>query len=186
MLPIRLPIRKYRLTYEHSGIWARSNQNALVDSMMAFVGVGALWEGGEDRLGKTFWQSVDSGVISGVAATALKYAFSRERPSQTSNPNEWFTGHGQSFPSGEVTTTSSLVTPFVIEYGKDHPAIYALELLPICDAIARMKTRGHWQSDVLAGYASGTASGYFLHRSGSPIFFGFMPRGIQVGFKRDF
>lgn len=176
----------HRLAYDDSGIWARSNQNALIDSMMGLVGIGALWEGGDDRLGKTFWQSVDAGVISGVAATALKYAFSRERPSQTANPNEWFTGHGQSFPSGEVTTTSSLITPFVLEYGKDHPAAYALELLPIYDAIARMKTRGHWQSDVLAGYALGTASAYFLHRSGSPLIFSIMPRGIQVGLKKQF
>jgi membrane-associated phospholipid phosphatase len=176
----------YRLTYDNSGIWARSNQVALIDSMIGVVAAGALWEGGDDRLGKTFWQSVDAGVISGVASTALKYAFSRERPSQTSNPNEWFTGHGQSFPSGEVTTTSSLVTPFVLEYGRDHPAVYALELLPIYDAVARMKTRGHWQSDVIAGYALGTASGYFLHRSGSPLIFSIMPHGIQVGIKKQF
>ena len=176
----------YRLSDDNSGIWARSNQNALINSMIGLVGLGALWDGGDDRLGKTFWQSVDAGVISGVAATALKYAFSRERPSQTADPNEWFTGHGQSFPSGEVTTTSSLVTPFVLEYGKDHPAVYALEILPIYDAIARMKTRGHWQSDVLAGYALGTASAYFLHRSDSPLIFGIMPRGIQVGLKRQF
>jgi hypothetical protein len=26
----------------------------LIDSMIVLVGVGALWEGGEDRLGKTF------------------------------------------------------------------------------------------------------------------------------------
>jgi undecaprenyl-diphosphatase len=176
----------YRLTYDNSGIWARSNQVALIDSMIGIVAAGALWEGGDDRLGKTFWQSVDVGVISGVASTALKYAFSRERPSQTSNPNEWFTGHGQSFPSGEVTTTSSLVTPFVLEYGRDHPAVYALELLPIYDAVARLKTWGHWQSDVIAGYALGTASGYFLHRSGSPLILSVMPHGIQVGIKKQF
>ena len=176
----------YRLGYDNSGIWARSNQNALIDSMMAVVGVGALWEGGNDRLGKTFWQSVDAGVFSGVAATALKYAFSRERPSQTSDPNRWFTGHGQSFPSGEVTTTSSLVTPFVLEYGRDHPAVYALELLPIYDGIARMKTRGHWQTDVLAGFALGTAAGYFLHRSGTPIILSVLPHGFAIGFKKEF
>lgn len=176
----------YRLSYDNSGIWARSNQVALIDGMIGVVAAGALWEGGDDRLGKTFWQSVDAGVISGVASTALKYAFSRERPSQTSDPNEWFTGHGQSFPSGEVTTTSSLVTPFVLEYGRDHPAVYALELLPIYDAVARMKTWGHWQSDVLAGYVLGTASGYFLHRSGSPLIFSIMPHGIQVGISKQF
>jgi undecaprenyl-diphosphatase len=175
-----------RLSYDNSGIWARSNQKALIDSMMAVVGVGALWEGGNDRLGKTFWQSVDAGVFSGVAETALKYVFSRERPYQTSDPNRWFTGHGQSFPSGEVTTTSSLVTPFVLEYGRDHPAVYALELLPIYDGIARLKTRGHWQTDVLAGFALGTAAGYFLHRPGTPVILSVLPHGFAIGFKKEF
>src|SRR6185437_2681689 len=175
-----------RLSYDNSGIWARSNQDALIDSMVALVGVGALWEGGDDRLGKTFWQSVDAGVFSGVAATALKYVFSRERPSQTSDPNRWFTGHGQSFPSGEVTTTSSLVTPFVLEYGRDHPAVYALELLPIYDGIARLKARGHWQTDVLAGFALGTAAAYFLHRPGTPIILSVLPHGFEIGFRKEF
>lgn len=175
----------YRLTYDNSGIWARSNQNALIDGMMAIAGAGALWEGGENRLGKTFWQSVDAGVASGVAATALKYIFSRERPSQTSDPNKWFTGHGQSFPSGEVTTTSSLVTPFVLEYGGEHPAVYALELLPIYDGLARMKTRGHWQTDVLAGLALGTAAGYLLHRPGTPVILGILPHGFEIGFRKE-
>lgn len=110
----------YCVSYDNSGIWAHSNQNALVDSMMAIVGVGALWEGGDDHLGKTFWQSGDTGVFSGAAEIALKYVFSRERPSQTSDPNRWFTGHGQSFPSGEVTTTSSLVAPSVLGTGAGH------------------------------------------------------------------
>ena len=176
----------YRLGYDNSRIWARSNQNAVIDSMMAIVGIGALWEGGDDRLGKTFWQSVDAGVFSGIAEVGLKYAFSRERPSQTSDPDKWFTGHGQSFPSGEVTTTSSLVTPFVLEYGREHPAVYALELLPIYDGLARMKTWGHWQTDVLAGFALGTAAGYFLHRQGTPIILSVLPHGFEIGFRREF
>ena len=176
----------YRLTYDDSGIWARSNQVALINSMIAVVGVGALWEGGEDRLGKTFWQSIDAGVASGAASIALKYIFSRERPSQTADPNQWFTGHGQSFPSGEVTTTSALVTPFVLEYWHDYPAVIALEAIPIYDGIARMKTWGHWQTDVIAGFALGTAAGYFLHRPESPFIFSVMPHGIQIGFKKKF
>lgn len=176
----------HRLTYDDSGIWARSNQNAVIYSMMAVVGGGALWEGGETRIGKTFWQSVDAAVFSGIASVGLKYIFSRERPSQTSDPNRWFTGHGQSFPSGEVTTTSALVTPFVVEYGHDHPAVYALELLPIYDSIARMKTWGHWQTDVIAGFALGTAAGYFLHRPGTPVILSVLPHGFMVGFKKEF
>lgn len=176
----------YRVTYDNAGIWKRTNQTILIDTMIGAVGAGALWEGGEDRLGKTFWQSVDAGVLSGAAEIGLKYVFSRQRPSQTSDPNRWFTGNGQSFPSGEVTTTSALVTPFVLEYWHDHPEVIALELLPIYDGIARVKTWGHWQTDVIAGYALGTAAGYFLHREGSPLIFSVMPHGIQIGLKKQF
>ena len=176
----------YRVSYDNSGIWARSNQEFVIYGMIGVVVAGALWEGGTDRLGKTFWQSVDAGLVSGASAYVLKYAFSRERPDQTADPNRWFTGNGQSFPSGEVTTTSSLVTPFVLEYGREHPAVYALELLPVYDAIARVKVWGHWQSDVIAGFALGTASGYFLHRAAPPLVWSVMPHGIQIGFKKQF
>jgi undecaprenyl-diphosphatase len=176
----------HRVTYDDSGIWARSNQQALINGLIAAVGVGALWEGGESRLGKTFWQSVDAGVVSGVAATGLKYAFSRERPSQTDDPNRWFTGNGQSFPSGEVTTVSALVTPFVLEYRHDNPAVYALELLPVYDSIARVKTWGHWQTDVIAGFALGTTAGFLFHQRSSPLIWGVMPHGIQIGIKMRF
>jgi undecaprenyl-diphosphatase len=176
----------YRVTYDNSGIWSRTNQNIVIYTTMGLVGVGALWEGGEDRFGRTLWQSVDAGAVSGVIAYAMKYAFSRERPSQTDDPNRWFTGHGQSFPSGEVTTTSSLVTPLVLEYGSEHPAVYALELIPIYDAVARVKTWGHWQTDVIAGFALGTATAYFMHKRESPLILSIMPHGIQVGLKMKF
>ncbi len=175
-----------RVSYDNSGFFRRSNQNILIYSEMALVGGGALWEGGESRFGKTLWQSVDAGVVSGVAAYALKYAFSRERPSQTSDPNRWFTGHGQSFPSGEVTTTSSLITPLVFEYGREQPAVYALELIPIYDAIARVKVRGHWQTDVIAGYALGSVTGWLMHKRYSPLILSVMPHGIQVGLHTEF
>jgi undecaprenyl-diphosphatase len=73
------------------------------------------------------------------------------------------------FPSGEVTTLASAVTPLVLEYGHDHPAVYALELLPAYDAIARVRSHAHWQSDVLAGWALGTAVGYYAHSRAKPF-----------------
>ena len=104
---------------------------------------------------------MDASAASGIVAFAMKYAFSRARPNASNNdPNLWFQGHGnESFPSGEVTEVSSIVTPFVLEYGSDHPLVYALEALPVYDGIARMKVQAHWQSDVIAGYALGTAAG---------------------------
>jgi membrane-associated phospholipid phosphatase len=176
----------YRPAYDNAGIWKRNYQEALEVGAPVALGLGALWEGGDDRLGKTLWQSIDATVASELVAYAMKYAFSRERPQETDDPNEWFTGHGQSFPSGEVTEISAIVTPFVLEYGKEYPAMYALELLPVYDAIGRVKVWGHWQSDVIAGFGLGFASGYLLHRSGSPFIFSIMPHGIQVGLKTEF
>ena len=148
------------VTYDNSGIWNRNAQQALLYTLVGGEIAGALWEGGESRLGKTFWQSIDSSAIGAVSSEALKHIFTRARPDQSSDPNLWFQGHGHySFPSGEVTTVSAIVTPFVLEYGHDYPGVYALELLPVYDAIARVKVQAHWQTDVMARFALGTLTG---------------------------
>ena len=177
----------HRLHYDNSGIWNRNNQKALMYGSILTVGVGALALGDDSKLGDTFWRSVDSMVITGVAATGMKYGFRRERPSQTASPNQWFkSSSAQSFPSGEVAAISAAVTPFIVNYGEDHPAVYALALLPAYDAVARMKTRGHWQSDVLVGAALGTGIGIWSARRHSPLILGWLPGGFQVGFIHHF
>ena len=176
------------VTKDDHGIWARRNQLLLIDVMLASEAGVALWDGGNTRLGRTLWKSIDATVFGGLAMEGMKYAFSRSRPNQTSNPDQWFQGSGHnSFPSGEVTITSAIVTPVVLEYAHDHPVVYALELLPIYDAIARVKVRGHWQSDVLAGFALGTAAGYFMQqRTRTPIILSVMPRSVYVGLSKSF
>ena len=176
------------VTKDDSGIWARSNQLLLINSLLVGETAVALWQGGDTRLGRTAWKSIDATLIGGAAAEAMKLAFSRSRPSQSSDPNQWFHGSGhESFPSGEVTVTSAIVTPFVLEYRHEHPSVYALELLPVYDAIARVKVHGHWQSDVIAGFALGTTAGYYLHqRTRTPIVLGVMPQGIYVGLSKRY
>jgi undecaprenyl-diphosphatase len=173
---------------ENSGIWSRSNQKLLFGAIIAGETAAALWEGGASRLGGTLWRSVDSTVAAGIAAEALKLGFSRARPEEIPDPNKWFQGSGHvSFPSGEVSLITAVISPFVFEYRKDHPMIYALELLPLYDAIARVKTRGHWQSDVLAGFALGTAAGYYMHkRTRTPVILSALPQGFYVGLKHSF
>jgi membrane-associated phospholipid phosphatase len=177
----------HRLHYDNSGIWKRSDQKALMYGTILTVAGGALAFGDNDKLGDTFWRSVDAMVVAGVGAQAMKYTFQRERPSQTSDPNRFFKGTGaQSFPSGEVAAISAAVTPFIVNYGHDHPAVYALALLPAYDAVARMKTRGHWQSDVLVGAALGTGVGIWAAHRHSPLIIGWLPGGFQVGFVHHF
>ena len=177
--------------YDDSGIWKRSNQEVVEYGLIAAEVGGALWEGGESRLGKTFWRSIDSSVAAGLVAQVMKVAFSRVRPIDSGpggNPNLWFQGHGnESFPSGEVTAVSSIVTPFMLEYGHDHPGVYALALLPVYDAIARVKIQAHWQTDVLAGFALGTGTAWLIHRSpNSPFILQVMPHGIYIGLSKHF
>jgi undecaprenyl-diphosphatase len=81
---------------------------------------------------------------------------------------------------------SAAVTPFIVNYGPDHPAVYALALLPVYDAIARVKTRGHWQSDVLVGAAIGTGVGLWATHRNSPLIIGWLPGGFQIGFIHHF
>ncbi len=177
----------HRIAYDNSGVWKRSYQLDVEYATALTVIGGALWEGGDDRLGKTFWQSLDSTAFSEGTAQLMKLTFTRARPSQTADPNQFFQGSGnQSFPSGEVAEIAGAVTPFVLEYGPEHPAVYGLEGLVLYDMIARVKVRGHWQSDVLVGAGVGTAFGFYAHSRESPLILGWMPNGVFVGFKKKF
>jgi hypothetical protein len=179
----------HQLPYDDSGIWKRSNQVALEHGAIAFEVLAALWAGGEDRFGRTMWQSIDASASSAVVAYAMKLTFSRVRPIDgNGDPNLWFKGHGnQSFPSGEVTLISSIITPPVLEYHRDHPWVYALELLPLYDAIGRMKLQAHFQSDVLTGFCIGTAAGVIMHANpDTPYILRVMPHGIYVGIAKHF
>jgi len=176
----------HKVAFDDSGIWNRKVQKALENSSIAVVIGGAAWEGGETRLGRTFWQAADSSVLGAVTSEAAKHIFTRARPAQTDDPNQWFQGSGHySFPSGEVTLVSAAVSPFVFEYAHDHPWVLALEALPIYDAIARVKVQSHWQTDVLAGFAIGTAAGYYAHSRDHPLILQVMPHGIVVGIRRQ-
>jgi membrane-associated phospholipid phosphatase len=173
---------------DDTGIWARKNQTMFFNTLLVGTGALAIWQGGDTRFGRTMWKSIDAAVVSGATTEAMKYMFSRSRPSQSSDPNQWFQGSGhESFPSGEVTVVSAIVTPVVLEYGAEHPSVYGLELFPVYDAIARVKVHGHWQSDVIAGFAIGTAGGYFMHqRTQTPFVLNLMPHGIYVGLSKSF
>jgi PAP2 superfamily protein len=153
-----------------SGLWGNGKQNVVR---------------GDTRLGKTSWQALDSLALASVAAGVGKVVFGRQRPDQTDDPHQWFEG-GRSFPSGEVSQVAGIVTPYVLEYGRDNPWVYALELLPAYESVARVKSGEHWQTDVLAGWALGTLTGYLAHRRDSPFILQFMPHSIAVGYRKQF
>ena len=177
----------HRVTYDASGIWNPSAYRGLVDALtIAEVG-GALWEGAESRFGKTLWQGMDSQIIAEIGAAAGKAIFTRVRPSETDNPCLWFKGGSNySFPSGEASVSAALVTPYILEYGRENPLTYALLLVPLYVGEGRIKNRQHWQSDVLAGWAVGGLSGWFAHSRDVPILVQILPNGFSVGLHKQF
>jgi PAP2 superfamily len=172
---------------DESGIWARKYQVGLEFGVIAVEVGGALWLGDEDGLGHTMWQTIDSSLISGLASEMLKRSFSRARPEQGDNPNAWFKGSCcESFPSGEVTLQASFVTPLIVRYARENPWIWGLEALPVYDAIARMKSHAHWQTDVIAGWALGTGVGYWTTTWKTPLMVRILPGGLSVGIYERF
>jgi membrane-associated phospholipid phosphatase len=175
------------LPLDTGGIWARKYQTGIESGVIAVEVAGALWLGNDDKLGHTFWQDIDSTALSGVAAQVLKYAFGRPRPYQGDNPNAWFKGSCcQSFPSGEVTLQAAFVTPLIVNYYKQDPWIWALAALPVYDALARLKSQSHWQTDVIAGGLLGTGFGYWATTRNTPLSVAILPHGVTIGFSKRF
>ena len=78
------------------------------------------------------------------------------------------------------------MTPYVLEYAGDNPAVYALLLLPLYTGVTRVKNQAHWQTDVLAGWAVGGLSGWYAHSRDVPILIEILPHGFRVGLKTSF
>jgi len=177
----------HRVAFDNSGAWNPNVYRSIVGALtIAEIG-GAVWEGSQSRVGRTMWQGIDSEIISGLTATAGKYIFTRVRPSDQDNPCLWFQGGSNySFPSGEASVAAGLVTPYLLEYGGENPATYALLVLPLYVGAGRIKNQAHWQTDVLAGWAVGGLSGWYAHSRDLPFMIELLPHGVAVGLHRQF
>jgi membrane-associated phospholipid phosphatase len=173
--------------YEATGLRSRKNQK-LLDTIVVGGTVGvAMWEGTDSTLGRQAWKSLDGIVTAAIATEVMKRVFERPRPSQSEDPDLWRQGKGNySFPSGETATMAAFVTPIILNYRDEYPAVWGLTLLPIYMADARMASRGHWTSDVLAGAAVGAAAGWYATKRDSPAILGFTTDGAFMGIKRRF
>lgn len=177
-----------RYTYDDHGIWARKVQLGFQSALVLGAVGTALAEGSDTRLGLTAWKSVDAMLLTAAATQVAKAAFSRARPSDTPDAGKFFQGSGnRSFPSGEVSNVAAIATPFMVEYGGEHPWTIAAGVAAIgYDAAARMKTRGHWQSDVIAGAALGAGIGWAMHNRSESLTVSLLPGGAFVGLNKRF
>ena len=177
----------HRINFDESGVWRRGNQKAVEFGSAAFVVAGALYEGNDSRLGKTFWKSLDAMVIGDVSSAVGKVAFRRQRPLDGNDPNAFFhNATDKSFPSGEMTHITAIVTPFIMEYAQESPSAWGLSLLPVYVGVARMKSQAHWQSDILAGGLLGAGAGYYAFHNDRNWSASLLPHGMTVGYKTRF
>lgn len=149
--------------------------------LLASVG-GALFLGTKDRLGRTFWKNSEAYTPAQDAAAVFQRTPGRLRPPETGDPNQW-RQDGRRFPGGHASGATALVTPLILEYGDDHPAVWLLAALPVYEMAVRMEAGEHWQTDVLAGAALGGVIGYYEHKAG-PLTVRLTPGGVFVRFQK--
>jgi undecaprenyl-diphosphatase len=177
----------HKLPFDNSGMWSRDTQKSVELGSAGLLVLGALYEGSESKLGKTYWQAIDSMVSADVTAAIAKSVFKRQRPIDGNNPNAFYNNpNDKSFPSGEVTHITAIVTPFILNYKDENPKVWGLVALPAYVGIARMKSQAHWQTDVLAGLALGSGMGYLAINRSVPWSLTLLPSGAVVGFKKNF
>lgn len=176
----------HMITFDESGIWSRPNQLRVQGLSAATVIGGSLYLGTESRLGKTFNSALDSMLVADMSSAALKVITQRPRPRNINDPDLWRQGSShKSFPSGEVTHITAVVTPFIYEYRDDYPVIWGLGILPAYVGLARMKSQAHWQTDVLAGMALGAASGYFFWKHNENWTAQIIGNTLQIGYRKN-
>lgn len=173
--------------FEATGIFSRKYQQ-LLDAVVIGGTLGvALWEGTESTAGETAWKSLDAMAVAAVTTEVMKNVFQRPRPSESSDPNLWRQGRGyKSFPSGETATMAAFVTPIILENHEEHPWVWSLVTLPLYMAEARMRSQGHWLSDVVVGAAVGITTGTWAAQRDNPLLLAFTKDGVFVGIKHRF
>lgn len=115
----------------------------------------------DTRLQDAAFTSFQSGVYAMLFSGAVKGALGRVRPHEIDNPATFrpFSGH-RSFPSGHTTLAFAIATPWVVYY--PGPLTYGLMGVSAGTAVSRLTTEHHWFTDVVAGAAIGTLTGYWL------------------------
>jgi membrane-associated phospholipid phosphatase len=114
------------------------------------------------------WAMLEAAGLGSATAYALKYIARREGPDQSSNPNQWGKGGGNSFPSWHSTAAFAVGT-VLAESGNDEYRWVRRLLgygLGAATSYERLKHNAHWLSDTVAGAALGIASARFtMHRT---------------------
>jgi membrane-associated phospholipid phosphatase len=143
-----------------------SDSNSIRDAIPAaslVVGTWLVSEFTNDSFANTeAYTMVEAAGFSTVTAEAFKFAAGRERPDQTTDPDDWRDA-GSSFPSLHATAAFAVGTVFAESGNDDYRWFRRIVGYGMASATAYLRVRGnqHWLSDTVAGAALGIASGRF-------------------------
>ncbi len=117
----------------------------------------------DTRLQDAAFSSFEAGVYTSLLTNLTKGLVGRSRPAEDEGPFAFrpFSEH-RSFPSGHTSLAFALVTPWVVYYPR--PWTFGLYAVSTGTAVARLSKERHWVTDVVAGAALGTLTGYWLAR----------------------
>ena len=138
---------------------------AVVYPSLLAVAVGGrlLGKPGMQKLGT---RALESTLLAGAAALALKSIIGRQRP-DGSGDNAYvfrpFRAHDISLPSGHTAVAFALATSLARETG-DRWTDVAFFAAAALTAYSRMHDDRHWASDVVLGAGIGILSARFVHR----------------------
>ena len=143
------------------------DKNSLRDALptlalIAGTGTGALFFRNTDGYRET-WALLEAGILSSATSEVLTYAAGRERPDETTSPNQWRQG-GKSFPSLHATASFAVGMVFAESGGDDYRWLRRILGYGIAAGTAyiRVRDNDHWLSDTVAGGAIGIATARFV------------------------
>lgn len=134
---------------------------------------------GSDGVRTASGHALVAAATAGLAATALKWAIGRKRPSHGSDADHYdgFEFEDSSFPSGHTAIAFGIASSLSrdIKGPWDDVALYGAASLT---GLARMNDNKHWLSDVLAGATVGILAGKWATRANRRVTAG--PGGVTV------
>jgi len=138
------------------------------------------------RFHKASSKALEALLITQLSTEVIKLSSGRKRPNITDSPNDWGYFGSKSFVSGHVSSSSAIVTSYILEYKDDYPVVYLLALIPIHQMIGRVKAQAHWTSDVLAGALLGGLVASTRFYSDNNMLFYFSDTKKYLGFRYSF
>jgi undecaprenyl-diphosphatase len=147
--------------------------HSTTDALPAALVVGGTffwaWNIDDDSGRGETWSMLEAAGLGTATAYVGKFAAGRDRPNQTSDPNEWRKG-GSSFPSVHVTAATAIGAILAESGSDDYRWVRRILGYGVAGGTMylRLKHNEHWFSDTVAGAVLGGSSARFVYNRTHP------------------